>query len=225
MTRATAAAATLICMSFLLLVPASASAATGDTLLLGGASGFGGSFDGHWTSSVKLGSAGLNFGDSVHKSMDPSWGAMVHYDTGVQKYLALGGRLTFGGFINTQAANDDWSRNLLLNLDLAPRLRFAIPGKPVEIYGVVPFGLSLLFPSSDWHDQNNLDLDTGVTWNVAIMGGADFDLSDNLGVFVEAGWTYQNVAWSGKTTNGGSDVSLDGSYGQFGLNVGLKLPM
>lgn len=192
-------------------------------LKIGPLLGLGGEFDGD--AEVDLG--GVSFGDDIAgEDMRNTVGGLINYDTPVHKYLAFGGRFMFASFIDDARADEDWARNWFFNFDVAPRLRYGLAQMPLEVYVTTPVGLSLQTAGEDWEDEGGVEFDTGVSWNLSVLLGADYLFTDDIGAFVEAGWMLQNVDWEGQTTGAfTSDVTVDGSFSQFALNLGVILPM
>lgn len=208
----------LIC-ALALLVPMSASAADNDKLFIGASTGLGGEFEGDFDTDVPFGILDFDIDDD----METSWGGFLHYESPVHRHFAIGGRLGFLGFNTEGRADEDWSRNWAINADIAPKLRFPISGVPIELYATTPVGLSVLFASSDWEDED-VEFDPGVSWNLSILGGASFLITDEIGVFAEGGWMLQNVNWNGETSDGAVNIDLEGEFSQVALNFGLVLP-
>ena len=210
----------LICLLLLTLPSAAMAFKDASKVFAAGSAGLGGEFDGELSGDV----VGFRFGEDIDgEDMESSLGGMLHYETPVHKWVSVGGRVSFGSFIDEARADEDWSRNLLLNLDVVPKLRYGLPDMPGEVYLALPIGPSLVFPSDDWEDEEGVEFDTGVSWNVSFLIGADYMLFDQLALFAELGWTLQNVALEGTHQLG--DVELDGSFGQFALNLGVALPL
>jgi hypothetical protein len=214
----------LIC-SLAFLIPLSAFADEGDKVFVGATIGSGGNFEGDWESDSQLGPLVFQAGDDIDADMETSWGGFLHYDTPVHRLLSLGGRMSVLSFITEDMADEDWSRNWALNFDFAPRVNFRPSALPIGFYATTPIGLSFLLPSEDWDDEAGLDFDVGISWNLSVLGGIDFMVADDFGIFVEGGWLLQNVNWEGQSSDGNTDVALDGDFGQLAINLGLALAL
>lgn len=211
---------TVVAFAFVLLIPAIAAAQ--GTLYIGGKTGHGGEFEGDFDSNAPFGL--LDF-EIENEDMVSTWGVMAQYDTVVQKYLAVGGRFSVASF-NSEARDDEnFDRDWLMNLGVAPKLRYAFSGTPARIYATTPVGLSIILPSEDWEDENGVQTEVGVSWHLSLLVGADYSFTDDFGVFVEMGWALQNINWEGETVDGDFSTELDGGFGQFGLNLGVTLPL
>lgn len=217
----------LLSLAATCFLPATAFAEGDTTLLVGVTGGFGGSFNGEWDSTIGNSDFQINLSDDIDDlDMANTWGGMLHYDTNPYQFFALGSRINIVGFSDQDRADDNWSRNTAIDLDLSPRLRFDLPKAPIELYLAVPFGVSILNASEDWKDEGNLDFGWGYGFNISALLGAIFEINNSFGVFVEAGWTMRTINFDGEVASGpasGTDVSLNGDINQFGGNLGMML--
>lgn len=198
--------------------PMTASAAGSSKLFIGASTGHNGEFEGDFDTDVPFGI----FDRDVDDNMETTWGGFLHYENPVHRHFAVGARFGFIGFNTEDLADEDWSRNWALNADIAPKLRFPIPRAPVELYATTPVGLSVLFASETWEDED-IEFDPGISWNLSVLGGASVLFTDEIGVFAEGGWMLQNVNWDGETSDGAVNIDLEGDFSQFALNFGVVL--
>ncbi len=109
-------------------------------------------------------------------------------------YLALGA--AFGStFVGSDA--DNLSPVLDCNLAIKAILPLANMGNfnVVELYAGATGGLSLGLEK----DMLDNGYSPAIGWNVNPMGGVQVNFIRNVGMFVEAGWSYHQVTYNGKT--------------------------
>lgn len=157
-------------------------------------------------------------------------GGFLQYEAPVHTNVVLGARGAFGAFTTEDQDDADWARDMLFNFNALVKLRYPFLSSPGEVYVGVPVGLSLVLPSDDWEDSYRYQVETemGVTWNMAVVGGLNYLMFDQFGLFVEGGWMLQNVAWEGDapTRSGGTTkAEFEGSFSQFGLTAGVTIPL
>jgi hypothetical protein len=91
-----------------------------------------------------------------------------------------------GGEVRLNAMKIDGLSDRLKIWDFAfkPRARFELPTLPLEVYGALPVGLSVLQESES--ESNYVEKDLGA--NLGIMFGATYYVSEKVGINAEMGW-------------------------------------
>lgn len=186
-------------------------------LFIGPAFGFGGKAE-----STQF-QKSLNQKSKIKEDMATTFGALVQFEAPVHSFVVLGARGSFGAAISEDEADLDWSRTMFLNVDALMKFRFAFPGYPGEIYAGVPIGMSVVFPSSGWEDNYKLDMGIGLSWNMAVVGGFNYLLFDQFGLFGELGWVFQTF-WLNGEYESGNKYEIDTAFSQLGLNFGIVIP-
>lgn len=154
--------------------------------------------------------------------MNTTFGALLQFEVPVHSFVILGARGTFNSAILEADSDADWSRTMFFNVDALMKFRFAFPGYPGEIYAGVPIGMSVVLPSSTWGDLE-VDMGIGLSWNMAVVGGFNYLLFDQFGLFGELGWVFQTY-WLNGENNNSVKFSLDSAFSQLGLNFGIVIP-
>jgi len=170
---------------------------------------------------------GLHFGGGGNVKIMPEDGDSHKFDVGgligfqlgadyvMHKYFAIGGefRLT-----STAAGNrpDGVDRSdvalLLVDFDVKPRGRYEFSNIPLEVYGTMPLGLSILNPKQD-------GADTKVNMNFGIGGGATYFFTDHIGINSEILGIFHWVRDTQDNPLGGDSFTVRGRYGQFYMFV------
>lgn len=197
-------------------------------ILVGPLFGLGGEMDGEI--NVPEANSSSDFQDDMLTTV----GAFLHYEMPVHPYVLLGGGGGLATFTTEILDDADWSRDMLINFNAIAKLRYSFISSPGEAYLGVPVGLSVILPSEDWEDsyEYRIEAETGVTWNAGLVGGINYLLFEQFGLFAEGGWMLQNVAWEGDglvpLSNGQvaeTKFEFEGSFSQFGLRLGVTVPL
>ncbi len=162
--------------------------------------------------------------NKVKEDMVTTLGGFLQYEAPVHSYVVLGARGSFGAFNFEEFADEDASRHLLFNVNGLMKLRYAFPGSPGELYAGVPIGLSVIVPSDGWEDRMGIDMDLGISWNMSVVGGFNYLLFGEFGLFGELGWAMQNVSLNGDYV-GNNKAKVRGSFNQLALNFGVVIPL
>lgn len=117
-------------------------------------------------------------------------------------YLAFGGEVRFGGF----KVKDVDDRKKIWDFSLKPRVRYDLKTLPLEIYGALPVGLSLLGD------------DVGA--NLGIMGGVGHFFTEQIGICGEMGW---QMHWISKDKDKGVPKQRYGQWTLFAVNLVVAL--
>lgn len=131
---------------------------------------------------------GLHFGGGGDIRFDPEGGggttedslaAHVGLQAGVDyvlmDYFALGGELRATFWNSKDFADGDLGRSTFVDINVKPRGRYAFDF-PLEVYGMLPLGLSIAAINDDWN------ADGGAGFNFGFGGGATYFFTDKIGV-------------------------------------------
>lgn len=186
-------------------------------LFVGPLFGFGGEMEGNEEAPS------ASYKAKIKSDMVTTFGGFLQYEAPVHSFVVLGARGSFGGFNFENFADADASRHLLFNVNGLMKLRYAFPGSPGELYAGVPIGLSVIVPSDGWEDAGS-DMDLGISWNMSVVGGFNYLLFGEFGLFGELGWAMQNFSLNGENRNG-VKFKVNGAYNQLALNFGVVIPL
>ncbi|MFW6052116.1 MAG: hypothetical protein ACODAU_13140 [Myxococcota bacterium] len=132
------------------------------------------------------GEADVDFDALVSSSWDadlnPSVGLGTLVDYPVIPYLAVGGMFRLQ-FLHVDGVDDDASTAM----DLSLLLRARYPFEKGEVYFGVPVGFSMLWVN----DDINPDLDGGPGWNVGLLAGGQYLITDAIGIFGHLGGLFR----------------------------------
>ncbi len=185
-------------------------------LFIGPVFGFGG------TETGKEKNKASNEVFKLDNDMMTTFGGLLQFEAPVHEYVVLGARGVFKAWIKEWESDQDYSRHYLFNVDGIMKFRFAFPGAPGEIYAGVPIGLSVNVPSSQYKDRD-IDADIGLSWNMSVVGGFNYLLFGQFGLFGELGWMLQNISMDGKLPSG-SKFESSSAFSQLALNFGIVIP-
>lgn len=166
---------------------------------------------------------------SVNDDLEPSFGIGVKYMHPLHRYFVLGGQFSMLWW-NTQGGdNANQDRNLLLDLAIVPQGRLPVTDG-IELTLGLPVGVSLDFWGGDGIAYGfgpimvSGDVGTGIGFNVALMFGARFALSDDIGLVTELGYAMHSVTHSidVMVLGAGTSADFDISLGQPVLQVGVS---
>ena len=148
-------------------------------------------------------------GGSVSVDLDPTVGLGLRYQMPLNGLLSVGGLFEFRSFEEDQSTD----RQSVLDFDLFLKASFGVlvGSRDLEVYGLVPLGLSI-GPTDD--DLDRLGARTGFGFNLGLLAGAQLLVTESVGLFVEMGWRRHQVFYD-------SDVGdFDVAANQFALNLG-----
>ncbi|MEO0324028.1 MAG: outer membrane beta-barrel protein [Myxococcota bacterium] len=148
-------------------------------------------------------------GGSVSFDLDPTVGLGLRYQVPLSRRLSLGGLFEFRSFEEDQSTD----RQSVLDFDLFVKASFGVVlgSKDVELYGLVPLGLSI-GPTDD--DLDRLGASTGFGFNLGLLAGVQLLVTERVGLFVEMGWRRHQVFYD-------SDLGdVDVTANQFAMNLG-----
>ncbi len=186
-------------------------------LFIGPVFGFGGKLDGNEENE------GWSQKKQKYKfDMETTFAGLIQYEGPVHKFVLLGMRGMFGAYRDEYSADKDMSRSMFFNIDALLKFRFSFPGMPGELYAGVPIGMSVLLPTRDWENRGT-DMDVGVSWNMSVVGGINYLMFGQFGVFAELGWMFQDVSITGEDSSGRKHKH-DTAFSQLGLNLGIVIP-
>ena len=161
-------------------------------------------------------------GDDGDVDLETTFGFGLVFEHAVHRYFLLGGRFEAGWWLTEDWDDADVDRSVLL--DFSPqakgRIPFEIDGGQAEVSVTVPFGLTLSLPS----DEIDGDPDTGVGFNLGVLGGFALVLDGGFGFYAEAGWRHHSFAHELDLGVLG-DVDVDISTNQFVLHFGVTLAL
>jgi len=136
-------------------------------------------------------------------------GLQAGIDYVIMDYFSLGGETRLAWF-NTKAGQDaDISRTMLWDLDLKPKGRYAFSNIPLELYGTLPMGLSVIGGNDD------VDTDATAGFNLGFGPGATYFITDRIGVNTEMLGIFR---WFSETIDspfGGGSTDVKTRLGQF----------
>lgn len=150
------------------------------------------------------------------------FGALV--DQPIIPYFAIGGLFRLSWLKAESAVND---RVTTMDLSVMPRGRY--PFARGEVYLGLPIGLSLQWvPDTEVYVGNvpigSVTFDTGVGWNVGLLFGGQFLVTENIGLFGHLGAQFRGTKQTGTGTIAGTSASQDLKIKtkQFVLEVGAS---
>jgi|GEM_PF-5549180 len=150
-------------------------------------------------------------GSSSKASLAGLIGFQLGVDKVMHKYFALGGefRLTSTALGNRpNGVNRSDVAVMLVDFNVKPRGRYEFTNIPLEVYGTMPLGLSIVNPK-----QNGAD--TKVNMNFGIGGGATYYFTDRIGVNAEMLGIFH---WARDKVNvpfSNNDFTVRNRFGQF----------
>lgn len=168
----------------------------GFRLYFGGLLGFGGSQD--FTFDVTR-DDGASVAPEVGASQKVTYGfdvgatffAIPFFDLGAEVRLSWAQAGDYDDNELGVAGPADSGRTLLVDIDAKPRIRLDLMQGRVELYLAVPVGLTI--PSRPKED----DLDTSLGWNIGVGPGANFFLSNHVGLNLEFMFLFHSYSAEG----------------------------
>lgn len=160
-----------------------------------------------------------------------TYGLGLAYVHPLHRFFALGLQLSFSSWISDEQEDADLDRNTFVDISLLPQGKYAI-SNDLELYATVPIGLSISIPGEDEYvvsvggigSVTLGEWDTALGFNIGLMLGARFAISDGFGLLAELGYVAHSAAHEVEVPNiAGLNVTedVDVSLGQFALNLGV----
>lgn len=164
---------------------------------------------------------------------DLSWtqGIGAQFEYKFNKYFSVGGRLGFYFVEFEDFSSNTGARTLFANVDGVVKATYPLSGGDVELYAVVPIGVSFASPGARYRGLFDDALDdttyaAGLSLNIAAHAGFQYWISESFGIFFQQGLYRQNVNFSGNGEFGPGDDNVDftttASFNQLELNVGAS---
>lgn len=159
--------------------------------------------------------------------LDPSYGGALEYMYPLHQYFVLGGMASLASWQTGTGNDNNADRNLLLDIDVVPQLRYPVTDS-IELSLGVPLGLTLDFWGGNGASVGNVasaDVNTGVGFNIGALAGIRVVLVDGFGILAELGYQLHSFTHEAQATVLGNTASqdLDLSLGQFVVNLGVFL--
>jgi hypothetical protein len=147
-----------------------------------------------------------SFSATDRYSLEPTVGLNLFADYPVHRYVAVG-LLARVLMLRTKRLDDDISTAF----DLSPMVRGRYPFERGEVYMAVPIGFSVQTVDDDIDPV----IDNGVGWNVSLLFGGQFHVTDMIGVYGHMGGMFRGTNHAA----GLADVRIRTK--QFVLEVGV----
>jgi len=119
--------------------------------------------------------------------METSYGLGFGYLQPLHEYFALGGQLALLAWTTDGLEDIDADRSTWLDLSVVPQAKYAVM-KSLELYASLPLGLTVDFFGED--EFAGAEVGGGLGFNIALMFGARYALSDAFGFVGEIGYSY-----------------------------------
>jgi len=149
--------------------------------------------------------------------LETTFGFGLVFEHAVHRYFLLGGRFEAGWWLTESWDDSDVDRSVVL--DFSPQAKgrypFDLGGAQAEVSVTVPFGLTVSLPDDDIAG----DWDTGVGFNVGILGGFAVMLEGGFGFYTEMGWRWHTVYHEEQD----AEIEVDVSTSQFVMHFGMML--
>jgi hypothetical protein len=121
---------------------------------------------------------------TARTDLRPTVGLTVFADYPVHRYVAVGLHTRIL-LLRTKDFEDDVSTAF----DISPMVRGRYPFKQGEVYMAIPFGLSV----QTIDDDINPNVDNGVGWNMSLLFGGQFHVTDLIGVYGHMGGMFRGT--------------------------------
>ena len=145
----------------------------------------------------------------------PALAVQLGADYGLLKFLAVSAEIGLS-WVGTSDGVARWNpdkRIMLVDLVLKPRARYVFERFPIEVYGALPGGLTLVnMPDSELPGRE-MSGKPGATFG--FMAGAHYFFSEQLGVNAELGWHWHWIPFEEEWN--GAVQSFKGRLGQLKL--------
>jgi hypothetical protein len=148
----------------------------------------------------------------------PTYGFYAGVEVPVHTYFTIGGEFGLASWIDKDSKKDDADRQLQLDFLARPKLRFE-PIDKLEVYGVVPVGLTYYVPSDDMSGAG-VDVKGGPGVAVGVSAGATYFVTERVGLNAEMGYLYHRAKMSAEEGGHSTDAHL--SFGQLQLRAGVS---
>ena len=154
-------------------------------------------------------------GDEFDDDLLATPGLQFGADYVIWDYVAVAGELRLSWF-NSDARDDaDIGRDTFIDLVVKPRGRYSFSNIPLEVYGMLPMGVTFIATNGDYEDAVDADYSQGPGFNLGIGGGATYFFTDHLGVNAEMQYL---MYWFGSEAEiGGTKAEASNFLGQFSL--------
>ena len=162
---------------------------------------------------------------SAKGDLELRYGVGVQYQHPLHEFISLGGQIALHSW-QTEAGDDaNLDRNLLLDVSLVPALRYAVE-RDIELYLAVPVGLTLDFIGEDTSvaaGDASAEVGTGIGFNLALMPGVRFALSDGFGLLAEIGYSLHSFSHevTGAVGALGASYDFDVTLSELAINLGV----
>ncbi|MFW5926142.1 MAG: hypothetical protein ACOCV4_08235 [Myxococcota bacterium] len=154
-------------------------------------------------------------GNESEDDLDATGGFGFLVDFVPYEYVGVGGLLRFA-FWEADGGTD---RNTVMDFSLMPRGRY--PFERGEVYLAVPVGMTIQLIPDQTVLGADVDIDAGVGWNVGLLAGGQFLVTDNIGVFGHMGGMFRGAKHGvSAPLVGSSDVKV--KTRQFVLELGVS---
>jgi len=180
--------------------------------------------DGHFIGKLMLGFGGeaeieaddLGGADG-QDDMEMTYGLGFAYMHPLHEHFALGGQLAFLSWTTEFLEDIDADRSVMLDLSVVPQGKYAVRNN-IELYASLPLGLTFdFFGEDDWFGA---EVGGGVGFNLALMLGVRVAIDDSWGLLGELGYAYHAFSHTLEVPVTSTEIDLDISMGQFGINLG-----
>jgi opacity protein-like surface antigen len=162
----------------------------------------------------------------------PTYGVHAGIEVPLHDYFTLGAEFGLSFWnpedaVDPPAGVDKIDRQKQLDVLARPKLRL-MPVEGLELYGVVPVGLTYYIPSSDLDEEEDgykYEVDGGVGFAVGVSAGVTYFVTEHIGLTGEAGYLYRKFGTKETASGGGVSDSIEGkiSFGQVQLRAGLAI--
>jgi hypothetical protein len=156
-------------------------------------------------------------GNIPDEDLEPTLGFAFFGTYQLLQYVHVGMLIGFGWLQTDWMEDHNIDRNFYM--DISPMIMGAYPllGGDLEIFAMLPIGLTISVFSDELEDEYNINVETGVGWNVALMFGASYRVWEALRVMLEMGWQGRGAEHDIDNAFG---IDFDVSTHQFGIRLG-----
>jgi hypothetical protein len=158
--------------------------------------------------------------------LDPTYGMHAGIEVPLHDYFTIGAEFGLSFWNDEDADDDDIDRQKQLDVLARPKLRLS-PVEGLELYGVVPVGLTYYMPTdmSDTAGPLKIEVTGGPGFAVGASAGATYFVTEHFGLTAEAGYLYRKFNAALETSNGTASDSTDAKikFGQLQLRVGAAI--
>jgi opacity protein-like surface antigen len=165
------------------------------------------------------------------EDMIATYGIGAGIEIPLASLFTLGGEMDLSWW-NTEARSDppaggqEFDRHFQLDVLARPKLRFKVSS--LELYGVVPVGITYFSPSSDTKgsfEGFEVEAEGGFGVAVGFGAGATYFVHEHVGLGAELGYLYRRFGGSVKVSDGFDSETFDQtlSFGQVQLRAGATI--